>query len=80
MSEMTEQESFERFDEGLKQAADRARELGKLQENKGWGQFAYQLDCLRKTGTAFYKQSPLTRQMALNMLDERMARERSRLH
>ncbi len=79
VSEMTEVEIFERFTEGLKKSISRFRELGRLQENQGWGQLAFQLEALLKTGTEYYNQSPLTRQMALNMIDEKIAREQEGL-
>ncbi len=51
MSEMNIKESVEWFEEGLKKAASRARELGRMQNNKHWDSVAEQLDQLRFNGT-----------------------------
>lgn len=73
--EMTETETIERLREGLKLAASRATELGRAQKHNGWGQLSFQLEKLLETAEKFCAQTPLTRQMALNMLDDKIARE-----
>lgn len=71
MSEMTDVEAFERFAEGLKKAASRARELGIAQKSKDWGNVATMLDGIRINGEKMYNARALSRQDVLKMLDER---------
>lgn len=78
MSEMQKHESIERFSEGLKQAADRARMLGIAQKQPLWTQIATSLEQMRSNGMVIYSQKALTRQQALGMLDAmqgKMARD-----
>lgn len=79
MSVMSLVESFERFNEGLKKAADRAEELGKLQDNKkaadDWKRTASGIRSLLDQGHGIYTSRALSHQRALEMLDaERDAR------
>lgn len=50
MSEMSIKESIEWFEEGLKKAASRARELGRMQKVKHWDVIAKELDTFRTNG------------------------------
>lgn len=72
MSEMQESETIERFVEGLKRAASRARELAAMQKNDTWYTVATSLDNLRISGTKIFRGRALTRQDALKMLDDRV--------
>lgn len=71
MSEMTDVEAFERFSEGMKRAASRARELGVSQKSNDWGNVANMLDGIRTNGEKMYRARALSRQDVLKMLDER---------
>lgn len=75
MSEMTPQESIERYNEGLKKAASRARELGKLQKNKYWDQIANSLDGIRDQGLKLFYGRPLTEQEVQQMIDKHATQE-----
>lgn len=70
MSEMQPKEIRERFTEGLKQASSRARELAVSQKDRGWNNFADQIDQLLNTGIQFYSQRALSRTKVLSLLDE----------
>lgn len=69
---MSVQETMERYFEGLKKAASRARELGRIQKNHQWSNVAAQLDILLKRGKQLYEDKPLSRQEALNIIDQRV--------
>lgn len=80
MSDFTEVESMERVREGLKMAASAARDLERVQKNHGWGKLAFQFDQMLTNAESLYAQGPITRTMALNMLDENMLRAQGMLH
>lgn len=71
MSEMSEKESKERFTEGLKKAASRAREIAKITGSPMWTQIAYTVDEIRRSGGKLMQMSALTRFDVLSMLDHR---------
>ena len=64
-------ESFERFSEGLKKAASRARELGAAQKNRNWNKIGFMLEKLLKNGEELYRRKSISRQDALLILDKR---------
>lgn len=70
MSIMEKNESMERFTEGLKKAASRARELGKAQKNNSWFQVAHHLDGLRKNGETMFSSRQISRQESLAIVDQ----------
>lgn len=67
---MNEIESMERFTEGLKKAASRCRELGKLQQSNGWDALTASFEGLLRNGQKLYSSSVMSRHDALKMLDE----------
>lgn len=67
--DMNEKDSIERFTEGLKKAADRARELGRAQKSKHWMQVANGLDGIRVKGMQMFRAKALSRTDVLKMLD-----------
>ena len=69
---MTERESAERFDESMKKAAARARELGQVQNSEDWLNVATNLDKVRKLGLKLLAARSLTRQETLAMLDQHL--------
>lgn len=69
MSDMTLQESIERFNEGLKKAASRARELAVAQKNNNWRTIADNLDGIRHKGRTLYQSHALSRQETLVIAD-----------
>ncbi len=73
MTGMTLIESWERFEEGMKKAADRAEEIGKLQDNKdvaeNWRKTVYGIRRLLEEGRGIYRAKALSHQRALAMLD-----------
>lgn len=71
MSDMQEQESIERFIEGMKKAASRARELAAAQKNNDWLNVAKMLDGVRVNGIKLYNGRSMTRQDTLALLDQR---------
>lgn len=71
MSDMQEIESIERFVEGMKKAASRARELALSQKNTDWMKVAAMLDGVRANGVKLYNGASMNRQDALSMLDRR---------
>lgn len=73
---MLEIETIERFVEGLKIAASRARELGVAQKSKSWISIAESLDGIRIKGYAFHRANALTRQQALRMIDDRVGEKK----
>lgn len=54
-------ESFERFSEGLKKAADRCKELGKATGNKDWDTIAAQFEGLLYKGKIIYDSKGLSK-------------------
>lgn len=70
MSEMTEGESSERFNENMKKAVSRARELALVSGNTDWMAVADNLEMLRSTGMKLHHAKSLSRAEALRMLDE----------
>ncbi len=79
MSQMNLQESWERFEEGMKRAADRAEEISRLQENKkvaeDWRKTVFGIRRLLEEGRGIYRAKAISHQRALEMLDaERDAR------
>lgn len=71
MSEMGLSETFERFNESMKRAVSRAKELGHAQKNNSWFQVATHLEKLRQNGDHMYRHQVLTRSQTLAMLDAR---------
>ena len=71
MSDMSLQESMERFSEGVKKAASRCRELGDAQKNRNWYKIAFNLEKLLSSGTEMYKSKAISRNDALAILDMR---------
>lgn len=73
MTEMNLIESWERFEEGMKKAADRAEEIGRLQDNKyvaeNWRKTVYGIRRLLEEGRGIYRAKAISRQRALEMLD-----------
>lgn len=70
MSDMTLIESVERFDESLKRASSRAKELGRLHNDKSWNSLASAIDGLRKNGIDIYESKQMSRQDVLSFLDK----------
>lgn len=68
---MERNESIERFEEGLKKAASRARELGKAQSNTNWEKVALGLDQMRSNGMAMYHAKAISRAAAIALLDQK---------
>ncbi len=68
---MERNESIERFEEGLKKASSRARELGKAQNNSNWEKIAIGLDQMRSNGMAMYHAKAISRATALALLDKK---------
>lgn len=66
---METKESIERFSEGLRMAADRARELGSLQNLPVWKTIAASLDTLRENGEYLIRHKAMTRNEVLAELD-----------
>lgn len=71
MTDMTPNESYERFQEGMKRAVSRARELGEAQKNADWNKIAFRLECLLDNGRKLFLSKALSRQAALKMIEER---------
>lgn len=73
MTEMNLIESWERFEEGMKKAADRAEEIGRLQDNKdvaeNWRKTVYGIRRLLEDGRGIYRAKAISRQRVLEMLD-----------
>lgn len=74
MSDMSEQESKERFVQGLKKAASKAREIAALTGSGMWKEIANTLDEIHMNGVKLMKMSALTRFQVLGMLDDREKR------
>jgi len=60
MSEMLQNESWERFWEGLTRAASCCRELAKLTDATEWKDLSFQLLLMRDKGRRMYKSAPLS--------------------
>lgn len=76
MSEMTYNESGERWTEGLKKAAARCRELGIAQDKKiMWDQIAESLDGIRKSGETVIVSKALSRAAVLESVDRRVGKK-----
>lgn len=58
---MTERESLEAFNEGAKQAASAARELGRDNEDAEWEERAKMLDMIRENGTKLANMKAMSR-------------------
>lgn len=69
LSKFTEQETVERFIEGLREAASIARKLAKVQKKQKWVQVAHILDNVVNKGRQFIESKALARQDVLVMLD-----------
>ncbi len=68
MSEMSEKETLERFDEGLKMAVSRAKELAQAQQNEGWVLVGIILERIRTDGLKLAKSKGITQQSAEAMI------------
>jgi hypothetical protein len=55
MSEMTHQESLERFIEGLKRAESNGRNLGTAQGTPLWAEIAHRIEFIRLSGVKLYE-------------------------
>jgi hypothetical protein len=64
---------MERFSEGVKKAASRARELGDAQKNRNWYKVAFMLEKLLANGTAMFNGKSISRQDALGIIGRREA-------
>lgn len=71
MSDMSEGEALERFTEGLKKAASKAREIGALTGVDIWSDIAGTIDNIRNNGKVLAGMTALKRFEVLTMLDER---------
>jgi len=69
MSEMTQTETNERWSEGLKKAASRARELSVSRKNLNWSAIAASIDGIREKGERMIVTSPLSRSQVIADLD-----------
>lgn len=74
MSEINLAQSFEWFEESMKKAVSRAKEIGHLEKKNTWFQIATHLEKLRQNGGTMYRQKALTRQQVINMLDDRVTK------
>lgn len=63
-------ETTERFEQGLQKAADRCRELAKMQKQPQWLTVATELDAIRAKGMMMIKSKALSRQEALAAADK----------
>ncbi len=66
---MNRAESWERFSEGLKSAADSIRQLCVLKKTKKWEPVAKQLDIIRENGRSIYQRAPISHAEAMRMLE-----------
>jgi hypothetical protein len=73
MSDMTAHEAVERFDQGMKKAASRARELAAAQKNRHWNKLAFQLEKIRDEAMRFYAAKPLTEQEVTRIVERRIS-------
>jgi hypothetical protein len=69
MAEMELKESYERVRFGLKQAADCARKLARVQKSTDWQNVAATLDGLVARAKELYDSGALTRQQTLDQVD-----------
>ncbi len=69
---MTRVESWERFEEGLKKASSRLRELDKLVKKKQWEKVAAGLDSILFSGRTLYRSAPLTQAQIDVMIEDRV--------
>lgn len=76
MSEMTELEAFERFEQGMKKAEACARQLAEAQKSRVYNQVAFGLEKLRITGTGYFRGRQLARQEAERIVNQREAAHR----
>lgn len=75
---MEQFESFERFDESMKKAASRCRELGTMVKDKNWLNIAHQLDALVHKGREIYGAKAISRQDLLKTIDRYNSDEASK--
>ena len=73
MSEMTTTEILERFNESLKLAASRSREMYTIYKNKLWLDIAKSLDGIRDNGCKMALGTPLTERQVNELLDAKKA-------
>lgn len=73
MSEMNAVESIERFSEGMKKAASRARELGAAQKDRNWNKLAFQLEKIMDQGMNIFKQKALSESEVMAMTEHRIS-------
>lgn len=76
---MEQKESFERFDESMKKAASRCRELGAMIKDKNWHNIGKQLDALAHNGVKIYKSKAIGRQELLKTIDRYNAKEAEKI-
>jgi len=67
---MFENETMERFNEGLAKAADRAKQLSKLNGSHEWRMIAVHLNSIVTQGQALAATRSLTRQQVLDMTQD----------
>lgn len=70
LSECTEQETMEFLFESLREAADIARQLRKLQEKEKWGTFAQILDKINYKSQQLATAKALSRAETIVLLDQ----------
>lgn len=70
MSEMRQNESLERVNEGLSRAASCCRELAKMLDAKEWRDMSHQLLVMRQKILKFYKEPPLTEIQVLGLVTQ----------
>ncbi len=73
MSDMNAAESIERFSEGMKKAASRARELGEAQRDRNWNKLAFQLEKILAQGIDIFKQKSLSEAEVMAMTEHRIS-------
>lgn len=66
-------ESIERFREGMKKAASRARELGSAQKDRNWNKLAFQLEKILLQGMDIFGQKALSEQEIMSMTEHRIS-------
>lgn len=71
MSDMTLAETTERWNESLKAASSRCRELGAAQGKTEWLDIASHIDGLRNKGMTMIKAKSMSREEILKIVDER---------
>lgn len=73
---MTQKDSLQAFQWGLKKAASRARELAEAQGNPAWMAVAKTLDAMLHNGNVLANRKPMTEleiEMATDKIKERLA-------